>query len=526
MIAAHRPNRLVAFGAVALAALALALDAVPAARAGTYIVAQCSPGLYPGAPDAGFAATTTHYIPHVDCSPSAPGLEITHGLAQGETGTVQGAYGAWVWTAPPGTYITGGTTYSRLSAEDGQHGYLAVSPDAGSGVAFATTNDDQGHTTGIPAGNWRYLVARLECMVPNEGNRCVGNASGAHTFVKQVRIELDDIAAASVSIGGSLLAGGELRGPQTLEVAAADEGSGLQDVAVTVNGQAAAGEDLSGACNPLPGGLTSRLAPCPPSFLHTYTLETAAPPFHDGVNTVAVCVYDYAQTGSPNSACKSAEVLTDNLCPGSPVGGGHTITAAFVGDGAATRTLPFGQRSLIHGRLRDASGNPVTGAQVCVQAHTELPGLPYQPIGTAQTNQNGGWSYKLDRGASQAIRVGYRSGSYQTQAELTLDVRAHATLHVSHHRTRVHRKVYFSGSISGPASAGRVVVIRGTVPGSRRRFLVRRAHTDALGRFRVGYAFTPLRRPARFVFWTVVPAQNGYPYVRGNSVPRYIRVRP
>ena len=65
-----------------LAALLLvALFLLPStARAGSYIVAQCSPGVYTGADDAGFTASTTHYTPRADCSPSAPGLQITHSL--------------------------------------------------------------------------------------------------------------------------------------------------------------------------------------------------------------------------------------------------------------------------------------------------------------------------------------------------------------------------------------------------------------------------------------------------------------
>ena len=71
-----------------------------------------------------------------------------------------------------------------------------------------------------------------------------------------------------------------------------------------------------------------------------------------------------------------------------------------------------------------------------------------------------------------------------------------------------------------------MVVIRGTVPGAKRRYLVRRATTDALGHYRVGYAFSKVAATTRFVFAAVVPVQNGYPYVRGHSVHRYIRVRP
>ena len=292
----------------------------PSAQAGSYIIAQCSPGVYTGADDAGFTASTTHYTLRADCSPSAPGLQITHTLAGGETGTVQGSFGAWVWTAPAGTYITGGSTFSRLATESGQHGYLAVSPDSGAGLSYENQNDDQGHESGIPAGNWRFLVARLECTQPNESNRCVGAAGGAHAYIKQVRIQLTDVVSRTISIGGSIFSCSELRGPQTISVSAADQGAGLQSVQVVVNGQGATGDDLSGSCNPLPGNMTSRLSPCPPSFGKTYTLDTAKAPFQEGVNSISVCAYDYAQTGTPNAACESKEVLVNNLCPGSTVG--------------------------------------------------------------------------------------------------------------------------------------------------------------------------------------------------------------
>ena len=149
--------------------------------------------------------------------------------------------------------------------------------------------------------------------------------------------------------------------------------------------------------------MTSRLSPCPPSFGKTYTLETAQAPFQEGVNSISVCAYDYAQTGTPNGACESKEILVNNLCPGSPVGGGNTITAGFAGNHKAERTLAFRNRALIRGRLHDPSGNPVANAQVCLQGHTDLPGRPYHLIGTATTNENGGWTYKLARGPSRVL---------------------------------------------------------------------------------------------------------------------------
>jgi hypothetical protein len=495
-------------------------------KAGNYVVAECSPGLNPAAPDAGYTSSTDHYVPHQDCSQGATGLSVVHQLGPGETGTSQGAYGAWVFTAPAGTFIVGGSVFYRLATEDGQHGYLAVSPDSGEGTAFATQNDNQGHETGIPAGNWRYLVIRLECTQPNEGNRCVGQASGSLASAKQIRVALADVSQPTLQDGGSLFSGAELRGPQTVEVAAADQGAGLQSIQIGVNGTSAAGDDLSSSCNPLPGALTSRLVPCPPSFSKTYTLDTAQSPFKEGMNTVTVCANDYAQTGTPNSACTTHEVLVNNLCPGSSVAGGKTITAGFAGNQQSDRTLSFHRKALIRGRLLDSNGQPIGGAQVCIQAHTDLEGRPFHLVATTTTNQNGGWSYKTNRGPSRIFRIGYRSGAFETSADLALHIRSRSTLHLSTHRTPIHKKVYFSGELPGPSCAGRTVYVSGTVPGAKRRFLVRQATTDALCHFRKGYAFSPIPRASRFVFWVNVPEQAGYPYRPGRSVNRYLRVSP
>ena len=253
------------------------------ATAGSYIVAQCSPGVYTGADDAGFTASTTHYTPRADCSPSSPGLQIAHSLVDGETGTVQGGFGAWVWTAPAGTYITGGSTFSRLATETASTATWRSRPTAGASLSYENQNDDQGHESGIPAGNWRFLVARLECTAAKRRQslrrRCRRGAhlrqAGPHPahrrrFADHLDRRLD------------VLGRGTARAADDLGLAPPIRAPGLQSVQVAVNGQGAAGDDLSGSCNPLPGNMTSRLSPCPPSFGKTYTLDTAQAPFRRG----------------------------------------------------------------------------------------------------------------------------------------------------------------------------------------------------------------------------------------------------
>jgi hypothetical protein len=528
MIHASRTGILANLGRTSLALLAVivaALSIAAPARAGSYVVAQCAAPIYEDAPEAGYTTNSEHFSPIKDCGENRDGLQISHVLVGSETGTNQGAYGAWVLQAPAGTCISGGTVYSKLSTENGVHGYLAVSPDSGASVVTENESDGQLHLSAIPVGCWRYFVARLECTTPNEGSRCVGATPNAFTRVKQIFLQLTDSTQPSLTVEGTMFSGAVLRGSQTISVAAADQGSGVHSVGITVNGSPATGEDLSDSCNELPGGLTSRLAPCPASFAKTYPLNTEDPPFVNGTNTVEVCVADYATEGSPNTNCQKHEVFVDQLCPASPRVGGTEITAGF-GNKQESRILPFGRPALIRGRVLDANHNGVEGAQVCIEGHSLIPGLPLHLIATATTNQAGGWSWKTSKGASRAFVLAYRAGSSQVEAELTLQVRARASLHISKKVVRAKKKVVFNGHVAGPLCAERVVILKGSVPGARRSFLVRRARTDPLCDYRMHYRFSEVGPPTEFDFVAVVPQQAGFDFLKGGSRHRFIRVRP
>ncbi|MBN8870790.1 MAG: hypothetical protein J0H66_12985 [Solirubrobacterales bacterium] len=495
------------------------------AQAGDYVVVQCAPGLN-ASTEARFSSTSKHFRGKQDCGRKSPGVQLRHYLDPGETGTVARRYGAWVWAAPLGTAISGGSARSRLENADGVSGYLVVSPAVGDGVVTENQNDGKQHLSAIPAGSWRYFSARLQCTAPNQGNRCVGRAGAAHTFLKQVRLRLTDLATPKLAVGGSILDGKVQRGQQSLGIIAVDEGSGIRSTSVTVNGTRIAGDDLVASCHLLPTGQTTRMAPCPKTVGKSYSINTAVPPFKNGTNKIAVCVSDHAQTGVANTACQSEDVVVDSLCPASVVGGGTKLHARFVRSGKRIARLKFGGRTVIRGWLGDARGNAVPGATVCVQSHSDLPHKKFRLLRTITTNASGGFSYKIRRGASRRLRIAYRDGAAQISKGLRVKVRAKSTLRVSRRRTRPFKPVKFSGRIPDPHSGGRVVVIYGTVPGAKKRFLVRKARTNAVGKWRASYTFTPVPTTTRFVFWAVVPHQNGYPYSQGHSAARYIRVRP
>jgi hypothetical protein len=213
-------------------------------------------------------------------------------------------------------------------------------------------------------------------------------------------------------------------------------------------------------------------------------------------------------------------------CPPLPFVDGAQIIAGFVGGGRPSRVLPFGRRSVIAGRLVDSAGSGLPGETLCIEERPRIPHWPYGVVGSTTTRADGSWSFKLPSGPSRSIRIDYGGDPLLISTFLDLGVRAHATLRLHAHRTRPHRRIYFSGRIPGPLPGKRVVILRGTVPGAKRKYLVRRGRTDAVGHFRIGYAFSRVATPTRFVFWVVVPAQNGYPYRLGRSPKRFVRVHP
>jgi hypothetical protein len=214
------------------------------------------------------------------------------------------------------------------------------------------------------------------------------------------------------------------------------------------------------------------------------------------------------------------------FCPPFLLGDGAHLPTVFAGNHRARRTIPYGRRSVIVGRVTDSQGFGLPGEPICVEQRPRIPSAPYTMLGTTTTRADGGWSFKLPSGPSRRIRVNYGGDPEVISTFLDLRVRARATLRLQAHRTRPGRPVFFSGRIPGPLAGKRVVLLRGTVPGARRKFLVRRARTDVFGHFRFRYAFAPVRSRTKFVFWVVVPVQRGYPYLLGRSPKRFIRVRP
>lgn len=357
----------------------------------------------------------------------------------------------------------------------------------------------------------------------------VGGIIAAHYIAVT---QVDPIPPVIPKVEGSLLSGGVLRGHQIVTALAGDTGGGVSRVDVLVNGLPAA-PSVPGACavawvsNSSYQGLAAiSPSPCPAWMPASFILNTAAPPFHAGDNTVQVCASDLSTEGSPNTVCSPVKTVSvNNTCIESEVPGGQVLSANFAATNSETITTPYGQPAEVKGGLVNNAGDPISGATICVQAQTEGdPGGP-APIATATTDANGRFSYQVPAGPNRSLLIGYRHDAFQVARTISYASHTKPTLELSRGRVHEGDRIGITGSLPGPNAAGRVVVLQASALHGRRWLTFRRATTGSRGGFRATYRFGSTSSTITYKLRAVVPQQSGYPYAAGHSKPALVKVR-
>jgi hypothetical protein len=249
--------------------------------------------------------------------------------------------GEIAWIAPDGTRIHAVRVTASLRSDAGHRARLLYLGDGGGEVGRLATGADApgGFATlsGRPASGRRGFAAVLRC----ESAPSCPHSTQARTWLRELQLTVRDSAAPTLALAGSLLAPGWRRGAGALAVNAADRGSGLSSVTVTVNGVAVApGRSLP--CAALTGPRTRLLRPCPASHGGAAQLATARPPFSDGVNRLRACASDFG--AGRNQRCLERRVMVDNRPP----------RLAFAGRSAA-------DPELIRAALADTHSGPAGG---------------------------------------------------------------------------------------------------------------------------------------------------------------------
>lgn len=311
-----------------LAAAALSAVLAPRAEAGQYSVAQCMLSANPHAQDQFFWATPKTYPPYqardADCTQN----EIDSRYEANATGVVEG-YGAsrgdvggMIWQVPYGTKIAWatvdawfvqGSTGNRteLYFEDADTTNRKTIHSGGTGNDWRTLSAGAGHDR---------LVVAMRCTT--SGSNC-GWSDAARASVKNVRFVLADGSSPWITgLGGSLLSGGWKRGSgYGVSASAFDYGSGVRYLYVYANGQTLASHELG--CEAKVAGYYPRFAACYGGQTRSASWDgigTSQGGLKEGTNSVSVCAYDLAETGSANAGCSGATVKVDNVAPSGPSG--------------------------------------------------------------------------------------------------------------------------------------------------------------------------------------------------------------
>jgi hypothetical protein len=378
-------------------------------------------------------------------------------------------------------------------------------------------------------GNGGAFSIVLPCDAP--GTACnVGAGVYAH-FIAAT--EVDPTPPTLSAISGTLLAGGTIRGHQTLSATAHDVGGGLSSLTALVNGLPAT-TPTPGACvdavvsnRSVYGTVSPSPTPCPATLSGSWVLDTGAYPFHDGANSVSVCAADFATLGNPNTTCSPAQTIeVDNSCTESPVPGGEAISAQFARSEKETITVGFGKEAEVTGDLRDDAGDPIPGATICVKSQTLGVQPAAAPVGTATTDSQGHFVYKVAAGPNRELLIGYRHDSSQVARGVRYYAHAAPSLEVNPAKLRNGKGIHLWGALPPPSSGKRVVFLQANVVGAKRWITFRRATADGHGDFSAGYQFHSTTQKTAYRFRAVVPEQDHYPYVEGHSKPVRVVVRP
>lgn len=208
-----------------------------------------------------------------------------------------------------------------------------------------------------------------------------------------------------------------------------------------------------------------------------------------------------------------------------------TLHASFRRHGLQ-RTVPYGRRVLLNGRLITGRSSPLGGVPIRVVEHFTPGAHPPVQTSTAMTAPDGTFSIRTDPGPSRTIAVSFDGSPTLARAAaqtLQLGVRSQVRLQASAGVATVGgAPLIFRGRLDaarpGDSAAGsKSIELQFRLPGLPWAEF-RTVQTDGRGRFRYAYRFSDDdSRGARFQFRAFAAKQAGWPYEAAGSRPVIVR---
>jgi hypothetical protein len=159
------------------------------------------------------------------------------------------------------------------------------------------------------------------------------------------------------------------------------------------------------------------------------------------------------------------------------------------------------------------------GAVIELRQQASYPGAPDALVATSTTDARGGWKFRVPRGPSRVLTVGYRSRSkdpsFSAQLQYHETVKAGVRLTAPRH-AQPGRSFDFHGRLAGGyVSAGGVLVNLELFYGGQWREIAL-LYTDSRGRFTYRYSFAAIG-PTVFRFRASLPPAAFYPFAPAAS---------
>jgi hypothetical protein len=545
-------------------AVLVSLLVVAPARAGTYDVYSCR------LPD-GSPAPTNGWVPFASAPPEL-GVSMTAnscGSAGGLRASLSsfvpaGVEVGWKFTSPPATTIDGFELFRTATPVNPLEGVVAgyvsslgawppfdlgqvadercltafageVAPCVNGlgvpGLAFDESNryarrGIHASTLTLGVGCWDlYAAANPLCYV-------TGGPAAVLT-VAAAKLTLRDDKAPTVS--ADLPEGSTVRAEVGVSISAADEGAGLAEKSLVVDGT----EGPRSPIDDLPPSCRRPFVDTVPCPLH----RNASIPFDshgyaDGVHVLQAAVIDAAGNRSLSAPVSVVVANTAGVSSRIPGPNGRAATrfarlrAWFAGRSRkAYRTLAYGAATSVEGQLTTSDGLPIGGATLQVEQRDIGVASKAKEIATVTTDAKGRYTYRVARGASRSFRFSYTAFPGDVGpvalAQVAVHVRAGVSLRASPARVRNGTVLTFKGRVLGERGTRRAVVtIYALSNGPRPRIPVETFRAAASGRFTYRYRFRSIPGPVAYRFEARVLKQTGFPYVEGASRPVTVRGRP
>jgi hypothetical protein len=210
-----------------------------------------------------------------------------------------------------------------------------------------------------------------------------------------------------------------------------------------------------------------------------------------------------------------------------------TALRAWFHRGGPARTVAYGRRLLLGGRLSAGRNSPLGGTPVRVVERFAAGADPAAKVSTVRTGPDGAFSIRTTPGPSRTIAISFDGSPTLARSAgrtLQLGVRGRVHLQASSALARVGgaplilrgQVVAQPGEIS---PAGESVQLQFRLPGLPWAEF-RTVQTDRHGRFRYAYRFSDDdSRGVRFQFRAFAPAQEDWPYEPAGSRPVLVRGR-